>query len=58
MATIQEQIATRFLEKLSASGDVEDDNVARLLELMCAKNKISPDDIIAVFTATASGDIK
>lgn len=57
MATIQEQIATRFLEKLSASGDVEDDKVAKLLELMGAKKKISPDDIIAVFTATASGDI-
>ncbi len=28
MATIQEQIATRFLEKLSAPGDVEDDKVA------------------------------
>ncbi len=58
MATIQEQIATRFLEKLSAPGDVEDDKVARLLEAYVLQNKISPDDIIAVFTATESGDIK
>jgi hypothetical protein len=57
MATIQEQIATIFLEKLSASGDVEADKVAKFRELMRFKRKISPDDIIAIF-ASSSGDVK
>lgn len=47
MATIQEQIAIKLLEKLSTSGDVKAEKVAQLRKLMSAKRKISPDEIIS-----------
>lgn len=49
MATLQEQIAEKFLQKLASAGDVDADKIARLRELLARKKKIKPDDCFGLF---------
>lgn len=58
MATLQQQIAEKFLAKLTASGDVDAEKIAKLRELMAGSKKIKAEDIVQIFSSPAGGDLK
>jgi hypothetical protein len=58
MATLQQQIAEKFLVKLAESKDVETKKIDQLRILLADSKKLKADDLVKVFTLPAGGDIK
>jgi hypothetical protein len=58
MATLQQQIAEKFLAKLGESKDVGPEKVAQLRNLLAAGKKLKADDLVKVFSLPAGGDLK
>jgi hypothetical protein len=58
MATLQEQIAEKFLAKLEGSKDVDAEKLARLRLLFEEGKKLKVDDFLKVFSLPAGGDLK
>jgi hypothetical protein len=58
MATLQEQIAEKFLAKLEGSKDVDAEKLARLRLLFAEGKKLKVDDFLKVFSLPAGGDLK
>jgi hypothetical protein len=58
MATLQQQIAEKFLAKLAESKDVEAQIIDQLRILLADSKKLKADDLVKVFSQPASGDLK
>lgn len=58
MGKLQDDIADSFLEKLKKSPDVTPEMVDGLRELLSARKKLRPDDLVKVFSPPAGGDVK
>ena len=58
MATIQQQIADKFLAKLTESKDVDAEKINQLRSVLSDNKKVKAEDLVKVFSAPAGGDIK
>ena len=58
MATLQQQIAEKFLAKLGESKDVEAERIDQLRILLADSRKLKADDLVKVFSQPAGGDLK
>jgi hypothetical protein len=58
MATLQQQIAEKFLAKLAESKDVDAGKIGQLKKLLADPKKLKADDFVKVFSAPADGDVK
>ena len=58
MATLQQQIAEKFLAKLAESKEVDPEKVAQLRNLLGAGKKLKADDFVKMFSLPAGGDLK
>jgi len=58
MATLQQQITEKFLEKLAGSKDVDAAKIEQLKKLLADTKKLKADDLVKVFSAPAGGDVK
>jgi hypothetical protein len=58
MATLQKQIAEKFLAKLAESKDVGPEKVVQLQNLLAAGKKLKADDLVKVFSLPAGGYLK
>jgi hypothetical protein len=58
MATLQQQIADKFLAKVAESKDVGPEKVAQLRDLLAAGKKLKTEDLVKVFSLPAGGDLK
>jgi hypothetical protein len=57
MATLQQVISEKFLEKLSASQEVDESKIAQLRALLAHNKKPRPEDFMKIFSLPA-GDLK
>ena len=57
MATLQQTISEKFLEKLSGSEEVDAEKIDQLRTLFADNKKPKPEDIIKIFSLP-SGDLK
>ena len=58
MAKLQDEIASKFLEKLSESQDVTPEMIESLRALLSAKKKLKADDLVEMFSPPAGGHVK
>lgn len=58
MATLQQQIADKFLAKLAESGTLDGDRLAQLRALLSSDKKIKADDLVKLFSLPSGGDVK
>src|SRR2546422_10878085 len=58
MATLQKQIADKFLAKLEDSKDVDAEKIDQLRTLLTDTKKLKADDLVKVFSLPAGGDLK
>ena len=58
MATLQQQIAEKFLAKLAESKDVDAEKIDQLRTLFANNKKPKADDFVKVFSLPAGGDLK
>jgi hypothetical protein len=58
MATLQQQIAEKFLAKLTKSKKVDGDKIDRLRTLLADSKKLKADEFVKVFSLPAGGDLK
>lgn len=58
MATLQQQIAEKFLVKLTESKAVEAEKIDQLRILLADSKKLKADDLVKVFSQPAGGDLK
>ncbi|MES0076594.1 hypothetical protein [Mesorhizobium sp. M0058] len=58
MASLQQQIAHKFLAALAQRDEVDADKVAELQQLLSRGKKSKADEFIRVFTAPPGGEIK
>ena len=59
MATLQQQIAEKFLAKLADSKQIDADKIEQLKELLAYGKKLKADEFVKVFSLPAGGgDIK
>lgn len=58
MATLQQQIAEKFLAKVAESKDVDAGKIEQLKRLLADTKKLKADDFVKVFSAPAGGDVK
>ncbi len=58
MATLQQQIAEKFLAKLAESKDVEVERIDQLRILLADSKKLKADDLVKVFSQPAGDDLK
>lgn len=56
MATLQKQIANKFLEKLSHLNDVDAAQIDELKKLFSGDKKIRAEDLVKVFSLPHGGD--
>ena len=57
MATLPQQIAEKFLAKLSESADVDAEMIEKLRSLLGAKGKLKADDLVKVFSPPPKEDL-
>ena len=57
MATLEEQIATKFLAKLAEADEVDPAIVQKLRELLAKKAKIKPDELVRILSMTEKEEI-
>jgi hypothetical protein len=58
MATLQQQIAEKFLSKLAQSKDVDAEKIDQLRILLADARKLKADDFVKIFSLPAGGDLK
>ena len=58
MATLQQQIAKKFLTKLAESKKVDPDKIDQLGKLLGEGKKLKGDDFVKIFSLPAGGDLK
>ncbi len=59
MATLQQQIAEKFLAKLEQSKAVDAEKIDQLRSLLADSNKkLKADDFVKIFSTPAGGDVK
>lgn len=58
MASLQQQIADKFLASLAQRDEVDADKVTELRQLLSRDKKPKVDEFIRVFTAPPGGEIK
>jgi hypothetical protein len=58
MATLQQQIAKKFLQRLTESKDVDADKIDQLRTLLADSKKLKADDLVRIFSSPAGGDLK
>lgn len=58
MATLQQQIAEKFLAKLAESKDVDTQKIEQLRKLLADSRKLKADDFVKIFSIPAGGDVK
>jgi hypothetical protein len=58
VATLQKQIADKFLAKLEGSKDVDAEKIDQLRTLLADTQKLKADDLVKVFSLPAGGDLK
>jgi hypothetical protein len=58
MATLQQEIAEKFLVKLSESKDVDAETIARLRRLFAERKRVKPDDLVSIFSLPPGGDLE
>ena len=58
MATLQQQIAEKFLGKLAESKDVDGEKIDQLRTLLANGKKPKADDFVKIFSLPAGGDLK
>lgn len=58
MATLQQQIAEKFLAKLAESKDLDSDKIDQLRTLLASNKKPKADDFVKIFSLPAGGDLK
>ncbi len=57
MATLPQQIAEKFLVKLSESADIDAEMIEKLRSLLAAKGKLKADDLVNVFLPAPEEDL-
>lgn len=58
MATLQQQIAAKFLAKLAESKDVDPGTIEKLRSLLADIKKVKAEDFAKLFSLPAGGDLK
>ncbi len=58
MATLQQQIADKFLAKLIETKEVDDAKIEQLRTLLSEGKKPKADDFVRIFSLPAGGDLK
>jgi hypothetical protein len=58
MATLHQQIVEKFLVQLTASKKMDDAKIDKLRTLLKEKKKPKVDDLVAIFSQAAGGDVK
>ncbi len=58
MATLQQQIAEKFLAKLAESKDVDAAKIDELRRLLADGKKPKAEDLVKIFSLPAGGDLK
>ena len=58
MATLQQQIAEKFLAKLADSKQLDADKIEQLKKLLADSKKLKADEFVKVFSLPAGGDIR
>jgi len=57
MATLQQQLAEKFLEKLAESKQVDTEKIEQLRLLLRDSKKVKADDLVKIFSLPAGGDV-
>jgi hypothetical protein len=57
MATLQQIISQKFLEKLAESKEVDAGKIEQLRILLLDSKKPKPDDFVRIFSQPAGGDL-
>jgi hypothetical protein len=58
MATLQQQIAAKFLAKLAESKHIDAGKIEQLRKLLTDSRKPKADDFVKIFSLPAGGDVK
>jgi hypothetical protein len=58
MATLQQQIAEKFLAKLAESNKVDAEKIDQLRSLLADSKKVKADEFVKIFSLPAGGDLK
>ena len=56
MVALPQQIAEKFLAKLSESADIDAETIGKLRSLLAAKGKLKADDLVSVFSPPPEND--
>ncbi|HET6177537.1 MAG TPA: hypothetical protein VFE61_11435 [Candidatus Sulfotelmatobacter sp.] len=58
MATLQQQIANKFLKKLAESKKVDADKIEQLEKLLAQGKKLKADEFVKIFSLPAGVDME
>jgi hypothetical protein len=58
MATLQQQIAEKFLAKLAKSKEMDIEKIEQLRSLLANNKKPKADDFVKIFSEPVGGDLK
>ena len=58
MATLQQQIADKFLAKLAECKEVSAEKIAKLRTALSVTKKAKADDFVKIFTEPDHGDLR
>ena len=58
MATLQQQIAEKFLAKLTKSKKVDADKIDQLRTVLADSKKLKADEFVKIFSLPAGGNLK
>ena len=58
MSTLQQQILSKFLERLSSANKIDPAKIAELRKLMGDTKKLKAEDFVRIFSHPAGGDVK
>lgn len=58
VATLQEQIAAKFLTKLAESKHLDAEKIEQLRKLFTDGKKVKADDFVRIFSLPAGGDVR
>ena len=58
MPTLQQKIASSFLEKLARQESVGPEKTEKLRELLASGKKLKPEDFLKIFAEPDGGDVK
>ncbi|WP_169313676.1 hypothetical protein [Polymorphum gilvum] len=58
MATLQQDIATKFISALEEAKEVDSDKIEEIRKLLSDDKKIKADDFVKIFSTPAGGEVK